>query len=139
MRRDRATRPVWACPRPRRSRVRRLQNLRDAADEGHSSAVSPASGAGAGVMKVADINRVIEALKPTEDRLRSDLYREVERQVESYRRSMTVRDKWCCLPLQKFAAEIWGVSQPRTEGLGTTSFKLRGVDVIYCPFCGVKV
>lgn len=71
----------------------------------------------------------------------AQMLRHVEQKIEGYRQSMWTRDRWCCDDMEKFAAKVWGVSQPKSnpDAFGQCAYQLRGYSVNYCPFCGVKV
>ena len=83
--------------------------------------------------------RAIEAMRRD---IKQDIQEYIDGAIEAHRRRMWVRDKWCCLSMGEFAKVVWLAPNPprRDETvLGSTSLKLRGFNVNYCPFCGVRV
>ena len=74
--------------------------------------------------------------------LKQDLQEFVEGAIESHRRRMWVSEKWCCRDMQTFAKEVWNAPNPPTRDettFGGVQLQLRGLNVNYCPFCGVLV
>jgi hypothetical protein len=70
----------------------------------------------------------------------------IDQCMASYRQSLvSPKDTWCCKHMTKFASHVWDLPRPKHPdrfddgGFGGVSVQLRGYDVIYCPFCGVKL
>ena len=85
---------------------------------------------------------VLSLVEDIRSYLRESLLKDIDGRFESYRRSIVVRDEWCCNRMATFASEIWSAPKPNPktpDRIGSTSFNLRGETVIYCPFCGVKL
>ncbi len=75
--------------------------------------------------------------------IKKDLQEFIENAIEAHRRRMWVRDTWCCKEMVKFASIVWLSPNPpkcdEQQSLGSVSLQLRGINVNYCPFCGVRV
>lgn len=72
----------------------------------------------------------------------NDLRKHVEDAIEAHRRRMWVREDWCFPEMVKFAKQVWMLPNPplRDETtFGGVNLRLRGSNVNYCPFCGVRV
>lgn len=80
-------------------------------------------------------------MKEIEDQLKSYCDERLDAAMTTYRRSwIRAADQWCCHTMQGFAVKVWGMNAPHDpEGFGTLSLRLRGTEVIFCPFCGVKL
>lgn len=82
-----------------------------------------------------------QAWRAAEPVLREHVLREVDARIEQFRRSVYIREDWCCNDMRRFALDTWGATKPRTETdahFGNVSYQLRGHHVNYCPFCGVS-
>lgn len=86
------------------------------------------------------IKLVTEANKISLDILRNEIKEEIHLEFLKYRNSITTRDKWCCINMQSFALKVWHINSPQKtdDGFGMT-YQYRGMNVIYCPFCGIKL
>ena len=75
-----------------------------------------------------------------ENKMTEKLKEEIDIQFITYKKSISVRDNWCCCNMQKFAANMWHINQPakNRDNFGVT-YRFRNMDIIYCPFCGVKL
>ena len=83
--------------------------------------------------------KVVTALREIESGLETRLQRFAEGIVESHRRRMWVRDAWCCEDMVGFAKDAWQLPNPPKSVFGGVQLQLRGSNVNYCPFCGVRV
>ena len=85
---------------------------------------------------------IVSAVEAMRRDIKQDIQEYVDGAIEAHRRRTWIRDKWCCLAMGEFAKVVWLAPNPprRDETvLGSTSLKLRGFNVNYCPFCGVRV
>jgi hypothetical protein len=90
--------------------------------------------------KLASI--VTAAIEQMEGGIERRLEDHVNKAIENHRRRMWVRETWCCKDMGAFAAKVWMMPNPprRDEtAFGSVNLELRGYNVNYCPFCGVKV
>lgn len=71
----------------------------------------------------------------------ADIRAQVDVAIERYRRELWFKDAWCCKSMGEFAAHFWSLPNPpkRDEAMFGTSLQIRGTQVNYCPFCGVRV
>ena len=94
-------------------------------------------------MKTMDTKQTMTAIMAAVNELRSvlreDLARDVERQIEGYRRAIWVRDEWCCNEMRQFALEFWNAPKPRNDEMWGIRYQIRSHAVNYCPFCGAFV
>jgi hypothetical protein len=87
-----------------------------------------------------ELGEVVAALeKSLETPLRERLERFVNERLDTYRRSVWVREEWCCNEMRAFATKFWGASKPRTDETWGVRYQIRGHGVNYCPFCGASV
>jgi hypothetical protein len=87
------------------------------------------------------------AIKELREYLSKDIAGQVERAMVAYRKSVTIKDRWCCNEMVDFATKFWGAAVPNLGTFHTggeppifgTSYQIRGSHVNFCPFCGVKI
>lgn len=72
--------------------------------------------------------------------LRDEMRVDIRREVDGYRRSVYMRDEWCCAQMTKFAMAVWSACKPKHDDVtfGNVAYQLRGHTVNFCPFCGVS-
>lgn len=93
-------------------------------------------------MNPADISKLVSALRDSlVGPLRDEVLRDVDGRIMAYRRAVWVREDWCCNDMRRFALEVWGASHPARDSrdLGTVGYSIRGLQLNYCPFCGVSI
>jgi len=64
----------------------------------------------------------------------------IRHEIDSYKRAMSASQNWCCSNMRRFALKMWGVNSPNENESGfTVDYKINGMSVSYCPFCGAKL
>lgn len=86
-----------------------------------------------------DSGEFFKALESIQSLLEKDLKAYIDREIASYRQSRIVRDAWCCNNMKEFAREEYSLPKPKSENPFGVSLSWSGKNIIYCPFCGVKL
>jgi hypothetical protein len=89
-------------------------------------------------------NKLAQVVKTAIDSMQEYLLKDISQRIDgamaAYRKSVTVKEHWCCREMREFAAHFWNASKPcidnNTFGV---AYQIRGSHVNFCPFCGVKI
>ena len=72
--------------------------------------------------------------------LKSTMKEEIKLELESYKRNMSNRDTWCCNNMKSFMNKAYHINSPiQTNSPYQTTYSLYCSDIVYCPFCGIKL
>ncbi len=64
------------------------------------------------ISKETLVEVVGHAVESMRQDIKADLREYIEGAIESHRRSVWVKDRWCCEDMQTFAAHVWLLSNP---------------------------
>ena len=93
-----------------------------------------------GKEKLAELEKIDRMQQFMTKYIDSQIDKKIKEEFAAYKSSVIIRDKWCCDNMMRFAINEFGMPRPiEVHKMNSVVLLWRGMNIIYCPFCGVKL
>lgn len=85
---------------------------------------------------IAHIDKIFEEFK--KDYI-VDIGDRIDIAIANYKASIVIGDKWCCKAMEEIGTNVFHIHSRNNSNTFGTQLQIREHNMVYCPFCGVKL